>query len=341
MLPQRLQAPSLHDLHTSVHGHLADAQAQVTVQFSAPDQYPAPVLAALDALCATYGPRLEVRFYGHYAGAPFDGHTLEALPNVQALSLDCLYQVAHLERLQGLTGLHSLALNIDKVDLNPLVAFDTLRTLRQLSVGQETGPKLDLLPVSRLPHMQAFHLSAKTTGLAPLRALSALNELSLWRQPASTSLEVVATLPHLRELSIGFGSRKTIAEVRSDSVTHLWVCRVRGLQALDLAHFAQLHVLQVEDQPHIACLNLAPCRQLRALRLENLKTLAQLDGMRQVPLSKLSIYKTPALDLPSLLDSPPPTLRSVRLISGKRAPDHALEARRTALGLGTVSGVFE
>ncbi|WP_312931379.1 hypothetical protein [Pseudomonas sp.] len=340
MLAQRLESPSLHDLQTTIAEHLASTEAELVVQFSAPEQYPAPILAALDALCATHGPRLEVRFWGHFAGQPFDGRTLASLPHVQVLSLDCLYQVENLERLGDLTQLHSLALGMDRLDLNPVLALDNLHTLRSLRVAQEIGTKLDLHPVSRLPHLQALHLNAKTTGLAPLQALQGLTALSLYRQPASTTFEVVASLPDLRDLAIGFGSREGMPELSSQSTTHLHLCRARGLQGLDLAQFPRVQVLQIEDQPHIASLDLTPCRQLHALRLENLKTLARLDGTHEVSLRKLSIYKTPALDLLALLDPPPPSLQAARLISGKRGLDQPLEARRRALGLAGIDGMF-
>ncbi|UFH50447.1 hypothetical protein [Pseudomonas sp. KNUC1026] len=147
MLPQRIQSPSLHDLQTTVAELLGNSNEHVVVQFSAPEQYPAPVLAALDALCAQHGHRLDVRFYGHYAAdQPFDGDTLEALPQVQALTLDCLYHAERLERLASLAHLHSLALGVDKLDLNPLLALGNLQNLTMLRVAQEVGPKLDLAP---------------------------------------------------------------------------------------------------------------------------------------------------------------------------------------------------
>lgn len=342
MLPQRIQAPSLNDLHTTVAELLGKGDEHVVVQFSAPEQYPAPVLAALDVLCVQHGHRLDVRFYGHYAAdQPFDGCTLEALPHVQALTLDCLYHAERLERLASLANLRSLALGVDHLDLNPLLALGNLQNLNLLRVSQEVGPKLDLATVSRLANLQELHLSAKTQGLQPLEALTGLAKLSLYRQPATTTFEVVSGLPALQKLSIGFGSREAMPELFSDSVTHLSLLRVRGLKALALGQFPRLEVLEIEDQPHLGELVLGVGSKVRALRLANLKSLGRIDGLGEAPVEKLSIYKTPGLDLLGLLDEPMPGLKAVRLVSGKRGIDQEIEVRRKALGFALLNGVFE
>ncbi|MBC3949126.1 hypothetical protein [Pseudomonas folii] len=342
MLPQRIHSPSLHDLQTTVAELLGNSDEHVVVQFLAPEQYPAPILAALDALCAQHGHRLDVRFYGHYAAdQPFDGRTLEALPNVQTLTLDCLYHAERLETLASLAYLGSLALGVDKLDLNPILALSNLQNLTMLRVFQEVGPKLDLASVSRLPHLRVLHLNAKTQGLKPLEALTGLTELSLYRQPATTTFEVISRLSGLETLSIGFGSREAMPELFSDSVTHLSLLRVRGLQALELGRFPSLEVLEIEDQPHLGELVLGSCSRLRGLRLANLKSLGRIDGLGEVPVGKLSIYKTPELDLLALLDQPLPELKAVRLVSGKRGVDQEIEARRETLGLALVKGIFE
>lgn len=342
MLPHRIQSPSLQELQTAVAERLVNPDEQAVVQFSAPEQYPAPVLAALDTLCSQHGQRLDVRFYGHYAAdQPFDGRTLQALPHVQALTLDCLYHAEHLEQLESLAYLASLALGVDKLDLNPLLALGNLHTLNTLRVAQEIGPKLSLAPISHLHGLRGLHLSAKTQGLQPLEALPGLTELSLYRQPATTSFEVVSRLPGLQRLSIGFGSREAMPELFSDSLRRLSLLRVRGLQALELERFPKLEVLEIEDQPQLAELVLGAGSHLRALRLANLKSLARLEGLGEAPLSKLSIYKTPGLDLLGLLDQPLPALEAVRLVSAKRAVDREIEAKREALGIALLDGAFE
>lgn len=195
---QRIQSPSLQELQTRVADLLG--ATQVVVQFSAPEQYPPEVLAALNALCERHGDRLEVRFYGHYFGQAFDGNTLLALPQVQALTLDCLSQVERLERLESLQNLKCLAIGIDKLDLNPLLASRNLHALNRLRVFQEVGPKLDLKALSHMPNLCGLHLNAKAHSLQPVATLAGLTELSLYRQPASTTFEVVAQLPDLHRL---------------------------------------------------------------------------------------------------------------------------------------------
>lgn len=303
MLPHRINAPSLDDLQTSVKQQLAGTYDEpFIIQFSAPEQYSAPVLAVLDELCAGHAERVDVRFYGHHAGQPFDGRTLTALPHVQVLTLDCLYQVTGLEHVAGLTGLSSLAIGIETLDLNPLLACENLRGLKHLRLSQDTGPKLDLTPVSAMSALQGFHLSARSHGLDVLKGHAAIDHLSLSRQPATTPFEVVSTLPALRKLAIGFGSREAMPELFSASVTHLKLCRVRGLKRLALVQFPQLEQLDIEDQAQLARLDLRGSPHLRALRLYNLKTLAALSGLSESLVADLSIYKTPELELLTLLE---------------------------------------
>ena len=56
------------------------------IQFSTPGYSP-ELLRQIDRLCATFGPRLEVRFYGHF-GTVFDAACLALLPNVASLAID-------------------------------------------------------------------------------------------------------------------------------------------------------------------------------------------------------------------------------------------------------------
>lgn len=58
--------------------------------------------------------------------------------------------------------------------------------------------------------------------------------------------------------------------------------------------------------------------QSPSLQDPNLKSLASLDGLDDVPLARLCIYKTPALDLLALLDKPLPELQAVRLAASVR-----------------------
>ena len=103
MQPYRLNAPTSDDLDTTVSEHLAaNTQASVVLQFSSPEQYPAHLLKRVDALCSQYGERINVRFWGHCAGQPFDATTLSELPNVQSLILNGLSQVIAVETLGAL-----------------------------------------------------------------------------------------------------------------------------------------------------------------------------------------------------------------------------------------------
>lgn len=339
MFPHRFNTPSREELETSVVQQLEhNAERGVIVQFYAPGQYPAAVLQAVDALCARYAERVEVRFYGHYLGDVFDGKTLRALPNVRTLNLDCLETAAGLDTLRELEHLSHLELGIEHIDLNPLLAFANLQALTGLRLSQSSGPKVDLSPVARMSGLQQLALGVRNQGLEALRGHPAITQLNLHRQPATSTFEVVATLPRLQRLSVAFGSRETMPELHSSSVTHVELIRVRGLNRFDLELFPALEVLEVEDQPHLAALNLLATPKLRALRLSNLKSLARLDGLGDSTLQQLFIYKTPELDLPALFDTLPATLQSLKLATGKRKVDELLAARQQARGIAEYMG---
>lgn len=332
-VPHRLNAPDRDELETLAHRLANEAGTTFIVQFSSPEQYPADVLQLLDDLCARYAERIDVRFYGHYADACFDGHTLQALPHVRVLTLDCLYQFTGLEAIKALAHLSSLAIGVEKFDLNPVVAFENLQTLCELRLSQFTGPKLDLAPVSTMSRLHALHLSAPAQGLEPLRQHAALATLSLYRQPATMTFEGVSTLAGLKDLSIGFGSRKAMPELCSDSVERMSLLRVRGLGQFDPGRFPGLQALEIEDQPHLQDLVIEHTPGLHTLKLSNLKALSNLQGLGQSSLAHLEVYKTPALDLLGLLNGPLPALESLKLISGKRKLDEQIMARQNALGI--------
>lgn len=341
MQPYRLNAPTSDDLDTTVSEHLvANTQASVVLQFSSPEQYPAHLLKRVDALCSQYGERINVRFWGHFAGQPFDATTLLALPNVQSLSLTSLRQVIALETLGALEHLKRLQIGILDVDLNPIVALANLQALHSLGLSQEQGAKVDLSPLHQMRNLQSLTVSVRNRGLEALEHHPSIKELSLYRQPATTTFEGVGTLPRLESLAIGFGSRAAMPELDSESVRHLSLVRVRGLSQFDLACCPNLRTLRIEDQPHLASLALESAPQLTDVRLLNLKALARLSGLSESALTHLCLINTPQLDLLKLLEERMPALVALKLYAGKRTLDAQIAARQNELGIGGVTGPF-
>ena len=69
----------------------------------------------MDALCAEWGDRRKVRFYGHY-GQVFDASALQALPNIRSLSIDSLERAINLEAIADLEHLERLHLGVFELE---------------------------------------------------------------------------------------------------------------------------------------------------------------------------------------------------------------------------------
>ncbi|WP_350403486.1 hypothetical protein ABCR88_21300 [Pseudomonas sp. W17] len=342
MFPHRIHAPTREDLTLKVQAHLeADPQARVIVQFERGAQYDAQLLNSLDTLCAHYGERLNVRFYSHYPGSAFDGRTLLALPNAHSLSLDCLDTLEHFETIGSLHKLKDFALQVISADLPGLLALPNLRWLRTLRLSLDKGPAIDLAPLATMAELHTLSLSVQSHHLDVLSQCPSISHLDLHRMPAKTPLGMVAGMSGLRSLSVTFGSREQMPELRNPQVKELEIMRVRGLNRLDLDGFPQLEALKIEDQAQLSQLDLGGASQLRKMSLINLKTLGELSGLKTSNIADLRIIKAPQLDALTLIDSQlPPSVQHLKLISGKRAVDKQLDARQQQLGIPEPRGPY-
>lgn len=342
MFPLRIHAPTGKDLKPKVQAHLqADPQARVIVQFERAEQYDVDLLSQLDALCADYGERLNLRFYSHYPGKAFDGRTLLALPHVQSLSLDCLDALEHYEAIGSLPLLREFALQVISANLPGLLALPNLKHLQQLRLSLDKGPAIDLAPLAAMPELHSLSLSVQSHHLDVLSQCPGIRHLDLHRMPAKTPLGMVAGMSGLHSLSVSFGSREGMPELRNPHVKELDILRVRGLNRLDLDGFPQLEVLKIEDQAQLGQLDLGGAPQLRKLSLINLKNLGAINHLHSSTIADLRLIKTPQIDLLTLLDTQlPASVQHLKLHSGKRAVDQQIEARQQQLGIPEPRGPY-
>ena len=342
MFPHRIQAPSQADLELQVSARLeADDQAQVIVQFAKAEQYDGELLSQLDTLCARFGERLKVRFYSHYPGSAFDARVLLALPHVQSLSLDCLDTLDHYEAIGRLPLLREFALQVISADLPELLSLPNLKHLQQLRLSLDKGPAIDLAPLAAMPELHSLSLSVQSHHLDVLSQCPGIRHLDLHRMPAKTPLGMVAGMTGLSSLSVTFGSREQMPELRNPCVKELEIMRVRGLNHLDLDGFPKLEVLKTEDQAQLGQLDLGGAPLLRKLSLINLKNLGAINHLHTSNIADLRLIKIPQMDLLTLLDTQlPPSVQHLKLHSGKRAADQQIEARQQQLGIPEPSGPY-
>jgi protein phosphatase 1 regulatory subunit 7 len=71
-------------------------------------------------------------FFGHY-GSSVDASRLEFLPDVQALSIDCLMEAQNLEALSGLKRLLQLSRGIYRLNSPRILSFLPMESWRGLS----------------------------------------------------------------------------------------------------------------------------------------------------------------------------------------------------------------
>ncbi|WP_416757511.1 hypothetical protein ACMGGD_29615 [Pseudomonas sp. BNK-6] len=342
MFPHRIQAPSQADLELQVSARLeADDQAQVIVQFAKAEQYNGALLSQLDTLCARFGERLKVRFYSHYPGSAFDARVLLALPHVQSLSLDCLDSLEHFEAIGSLHRVRDFALQVISAELPGLLALPNLRRLQTLRLSLDKGPAIDLAPLAAMPELHTLSLSVQTHHLDVLSQCPGISHLDLHRMPAKAPLGMVAGMSGLRSLSVTFGSREQMPELRNPQVKELEIMRVRGLNRLDLDGFPQLEALKIEDQAQLGQLDLSGAPQLRKLSLINLKNLGLINHLHTSTIADLRLIKIPQVDLLALIEQQlPPSLQHLKLHSGKRAVDQQIEARQQQLGIPEPRGPY-
>ncbi|QRU99041.1 hypothetical protein HH203_18555, partial [Pseudomonas protegens] len=189
--------------------------------------------------------------------------------------------------------------------------------------------------------LHTLSLSVQSHHLDVLSQCPGIRHLDLHRMPAKTPLGMVAGMTGLHSLSVTFGSREQMPELRNPQVKELEIMRVRGLNRLDLDGFPLLEVLKIEDQAQLSQLDLGGAPQLRKMSLINLKTLGELSGLKTSNIADLRIIKAPQLDLLALIDSHlPASVQHLKLLSGKRAVDKQLDARQQQLGIPVPRGPY-
>ena len=328
--PQRIYNPASIDA-AALRAAIA-ADGKVIVQFG--EHFaPEPLLADLDALAATCGAALEIRFFGYHF-TPFDAAILRALPHAANLSLDCHTSAVNLRHLGELRHLQRLQLGAYEMQEHDILALENLRTLEYLSLGETRKANIDLAPLRHWPRLAQLHTTGHVKNIAAITALPALTKLSLSQIKSKDAVDFISAMPALTQLRFILGGRTSIAHVTAPLLEELEVVRVRGLEDLgDLGRFPRLRRLSVEDQIKLAELRLGENPTLAWLVLRNCKTLERLAGIASLPaLNNLAVYLT-QLDIDALLAGGlPAALKHLTLATGKRKRDEEIEAQLAALG---------
>ncbi|MFF2484620.1 hypothetical protein [Paenibacillus sp. NPDC058071] len=304
---------------------------QVIVQFSHPDFY-GSILEEVDELCARLDENFGVRFYGHYS-LSFDGRTLMRIPHVKTLYLNSLAQAHNIETLATLEHLYSLHLGIYELENSDILAIDSLRSLRDLTITSDKKV-LNLQYFKEFSHLEQLHIGGKVKNLDAIGHLEDLNYLAL-HSISKMPLHFVNQLKKLKHLRILLGGREHIQEIEENEIDDLEICRVRGFNDLsNITNFKALTRLVIEDQIQLQEIRFdRELKLLEELSISNCKSLAHLSEMQQLPaLCKLRIFKT-AIDFDSFIQQKlPSALSEFEFATSKSKVDQEIKDSLSKLG---------
>ena len=305
----------------------------VILQFDKP-LYSPELLKRINNLCGEFGEKLEVRFYGHY-GTYFDASVLRFLPDVAALSIDCLFDVTNLAALNELAHLRCLSLGI--YNLNDPHIFQTLQlqNLEKLSIGESLKVNFDLAPLQASQNLARLYVEKHTKNIESLATLPALRDLTLRCISKKQSIGFVSKIQSLRRLVEILGGRTNISEIQHPKLEGLEILRVMGFDNLDsIVGFPSLRSLAIEDQIRLSSIRFtAPNKNIQSFRIFNCKTLRTLEGLENLTELKSIRIGTTALDVDSILGQRlPSSLKTFAFFTGKTKENERIRKKLDALG---------
>ncbi len=307
--------------------------ARPTIQFSRRG-YSRRILKSINKLCAEYGDRLEVRFYGH----EFDASVLRDLPEAQWLSTDCLLHIRNEDAIAAMPALRKLSFGTFHFDRPGFLAEIDLADLTRLVLSENKKKNLDLAPLRDCSALEELYVSGHRKNISAISRLPQLKKLSLGSITKRQALDFVNEIPRLEKLTIILGGRENIDEVAHVGLRELEVLRVRGISSLgDLSRFPVLRRLLVEDQIQLQQISVAGT-SLEEVSIHNCKSLDDLQGL--LDLDSLRVFRTSRtkLDLERYLNATwPESMESVALYSGSEKWNEQARALMEEKGYSAVA----
>ena len=301
------------------------------IQFWKPNYTP-EFLMKINELCHTHGPKLGVRFYGHYHGT-FDASVLKWLPSVQNLLVDCLNEIINAEHIGQLQQLRRFSFGVATFGQSDFLHSINLSQIVLLRLTEMARCNFDLRPLTLAKNLRQIYLEGHRRSIESLAGLPLLESLHLSSMPKAQSLTFVRDIKSARLLRLTLGGRDNLDDLSHDALAFLDVARVRGLSDLgSIRRFSNLIGLSVSDQIKLRRIDLQGA-SLKFLSIDNCKTLTEIASLNtQLELTELSLVRT-AVQLDDFPDRQwPPSLRTVRLFSKYAKWNAAMKERLNAKG---------
>lgn len=247
---------------------------EVIIQFSKP-VYTSATLLQIDKLVSKNNSRLMVRFYND----GFDCATLDEIPNVKALAIDCVRSVKNIENLKKLKYLNKIRLGIFELENLEILSFDNLKSINELSIGDTKSKALNLDYLKDYTDLRDLQIVGHTKNISALSSLTQLKTLRL-NSVSKVPLSFVNDLKYLETLSIILGGRTDINEIDENSIENLVIDWVRGFNDLSaIKKFKNLRTLHVENEIQLKEIDFPELKLLKDIKVLDCKSLKSMTGL--------------------------------------------------------------
>lgn len=304
----------------------------VIVQFSR-NIYALEILTEINKLCQYYDKSFGVRFYGHDYTA-FNCETLEALPDVKCLYVDCLFFADNLYVLGNLIQLQKLSLGVYELKDTEILKLNNLRKLTDLIITETKTKALNLEYLSEYSNLNFLIIGGHTKNINAVSYLQNLSYLSL-NSIKKVDVSFINHLKNLKILKFILGGRENIQEIEENEIEDLDIIWVRGFNDFNnVSKFKNLRLLSIEDNIQFKKLDFdKEMKFLKFLRISNCKTFDTLTGLHNLTaLERIGIYKT-NIDFESFIQQDfPSSLKAMRFFTTKTKLDEKIKSKISQLG---------
>jgi protein phosphatase 1 regulatory subunit 7 len=300
---------------------------KVRVQFSEPI-YSEKILSQLNGLALSYDSNFQIRFYAHHRTG-FDCKTLEYIPNVKSLSLDCLTRAQNVDELKQLKFLEKVGIGIFELDSLDILSYDNLKKVNRLSILDTKSKALNLEFLSDYNNLIDLQIAGHTKNINAIANLKQLDTLTL-HSIRKVPLSFINSLKSLKTLRIILGGRDNINEIEENNIENLELIWIRGLNDLSaLKSFKHLKELRIQDEIKLKEIHFSKSNFLQDVQIFNCKALQKISGLENlVSLSNLRIGGT-SVDFDDFLDNSafPEKLKTIDFYTWKVKRDNEIRKR--------------
>ncbi len=321
---------------TSLDTNLIDKELKegkhVIVQFSK-SIYTHEMLIELNKLCNIYDNSFGIRFYEHDYTA-FDAETLETIPDVKCLYIDCLHFADNLYSLNTLINLQKLSLGVYELKDTEILELNNLKKITDLTLWETKTKALNLQYLEEYSILNHLRLRSHTKNIFAIENLKNLNYLSL-ELIKNTPVSFINSLKNLKTLKFILGGRENIQEIEDNEIEYLDIEGVRGFNDLsNISKFRKLKILGIEDNTQLKRLDFKSYHPfLQRMFISNCKTFDSLTGLCNLTsLERIGIYKTD-IDFDNFIQQDlPNSLKAIRFFTSKRKLDEKIKSKIKQLG---------